>query len=628
MIVGIDLGTSTSEVAYVDKNGRVTVIPNEDGDLITSSVVHIKQSGKAVVGNEAREYLFTRPECTFMEVKRKFGTEEKLTAHDKEYTPEEIQAHIIEYLVGSAKAYTGEDVTGAVITVPAYFTDVQRKQTIRAGELAGIKVERVINEPTAAALDYGLKNLTECEYILVYDFGGGTLDVTVLELFEGVIEVKSSCGNNHLGGKDFDEVLMRHIAGSHYNALMADPKAAMKLKQAAVDVKIALSEAESADVRLPLIARDVSIDKNVTRVKFESLILPMVDSTGEQIDTAMQDAGLTNADLHKVILVGGTTRIPLVRQFVDEKLRAGAVQNTGTGAEPGASPHSHAGAGSKAGAGEENNEGAAATETDRSPELMVVRGAAIQAAIIDGVIADESGVVLTDVCPFTLGVKVVTEEGLRIDPLIRRNVTIPYEYSKVYSALEEYQWAIIFEIYQGESVYPQENTRIGQLELDKLPRRQNERAKAEVTFSYDVNGVLNVKARSLGNDNTAATVIDISNNDLPVYQPVKLSEWEKADGASKYRPLLRKARKILDEYIGTNEFIEERLYLVLDFCDDLKASIIRGDQEDAEVRAEKIKSFINSWDEADKIKTDIMEKMEKGDIDFDKLMDQLFKFRK
>lgn len=560
MIVGIDLGTSTSEVAFVDRNGQIVVIPNKDGELITPSVVYLKHSGWALVGSEAKEYLFTRPDCTFMEIKRIFGTEEKLIAHEKTYAPEEIQSRIIEYLVDCAEEYIGEDVTGAVITVPAYFTDVQRKQTIRAGALAGIQVERVINEPTAAALDYGLQNLSECEHILIYDFGGGTLDVTVLELFEGVIDVKSSCGNNRLGGKDFDAVLMKHIAGRHYKTLMADQKAEMKLKQAATDTKTALSEAELIDVHLPLIAPDISIDKTVTRAEFETLIQPLVDSTGEQIDTALQDAGVLPSDLQKVILVGGTTHVPMVRKFVAEKL----------GFEPG-------------------------TENNHSPELMVVRGAAIQAAIIEGIITDESSVVLTDVCPFTLGVRVVTNEGFKVDPLIRRNVTIPHEYSNIYSAMYEYQRAILFEIYQGESRYPQENTRIGQLELDKLPQRQNERARAEVTFSYDINGLLNVTARSLGNDNTVAAIININNNDLPIRPPVKLSEWERAQGASQYRPLLRKARKVIDEFIGTPIFIENKMFLVLNNCDELKASLILGDEEGAEAKAGEIREFLDFW---------------------------------
>ena len=561
MIVGIDLGTSTSEVAFVDSTGQVIVVPNDENELITPSVVHIKQNGHPVVGAEAREYLFTRPDCTFMEVKRKFGTGEKLIAHGKVYSPEEIQAHIIDYLVGCAEEYTGEDVTGAVITVPAYFTDVQRRQTVRAGELAGVNVERVINEPTAAALDYGLRNMSECEYILVYDFGGGTLDVTVLELFEGVIDVKSSRGNNQLGGKDFDEILMKHIAGNHYKTLMADPKSEMKLKQAATSCKIALSNEEEAEVHLPLITETLSIDRSVTRVEFDNLIKHLVDSTGEQIDTALQDAGLNPADLQRVILVGGTTRVPLVRKFVAEKLGLASISDN---------------------------------SSDFSPELMVVRGAAIQAGIIEGVIEDEQRVVLTDVCPFTLGLKVVSDKGFEVDPLIKRNITIPYEFSKVYYAIQEYQQYIHFEIYQGESTHPYENTLIGEMDLDKLPQRKNEHASVNVTFAYDVSGLLNVTARALGNDSTAATVIDINNNDLPVQPPVKISEWTKAEGASKYRPLLRKAQKIFDEFMGDHIFIDRGLYAIHDICEGLKADLILGKKEDAELKAEQIQMFVDS----------------------------------
>ena len=562
MIVGIDLGTTTSEIAYVDEDGKVIVIPNSDNELATPSVVHIKQNGSALVGSEAGEYLLTRPESTFMEIKRKFGTNEKLMVRGKIYTPEEIQSHIIEYLVDCAEEYTGEEVTAAVITVPAYFTDVQRKQTIRAGEMAGIDIERVINEPTAAAMDFGTQNMSECEYILVYDFGGGTLDVTVLELFEGVIDVKSSSGNNQLGGKDFDEVLMEHIGGNRYKELIDDPKSEMKLKQAATTCKITLSSDESASVRIPLITENLSIDIAVTRKKFEELIKPLVESTGEQIDTAIKDAGLLKSDIQRVILVGGTTRVPLVRRFVEEKL---GITNNPTEVH------------------------------DLTPELMVVRGAAVRAAILDGVIDEDESVVLADVCPFSLGVKIATNKGFVVDRLIKRNITIPYEYSKVYTALEEYQRGIIFEIYQGEHDNAYENTRIGRLDLDKLPQRRDELAKAEVTFSYDVNGILKVKARALGNDNTVAIDIDINNNDLPVSLPVKLSEWKKADGASKLRPLLRKAQKILDEYIGDDIFIEERLFIFHDMCDGARADLIHGEKEEAEKKAKLIKEFIETW---------------------------------
>ena len=569
MIIGIDLGTSTSEVAYVDESGRVIVIPNSENEVVTPSVVHIERSGQVIVGNKAREYLFTRPECTFMEVKRKFGLEEKLSAHGKDYLPEDIQSHIIGYLVECAKEYVGKDVTGVVITVPAYFTDIQRKQTIRAGTLAGVEVKRVINEPTAAALDYGLKNMNECEYILVYDFGGGTLDVTVLELFEGVINVKSSCGNNRLGGKDFDEILMKRIGGAHYEALMEDPRACMKLRQAATDCKTALSKENSTQVRIPLITAGISIDCTITRDGFEKLIRPLVDSTGTQIDTALDDAGLSASDLQRVILVGGSTRVPLIREFVKEKL--GNISGTTA------------------------NSDFDNADCDYSPELMVVRGAAIQAAIIDDVIEQEQSVVLADICPFTLGVRVVTEDGFMVDPLIQRNVSIPYEYSKVYSAITEYQKGVHVEIYQGESKSPYENTRIGLMDFDKLPQRQDELAKIEVTFSYDVNGLLGVKTRAIGNNKTATTVIDINNNDLPVKPPVKLSEWKNASSASKYRPLLRKAEKILDMTIGSRAFVEFGFFEVHDLCEGLKADILLGDLEEAEVKAEEIKSFIDNF---------------------------------
>jgi len=593
MIIGIDLGTSTSEVAYIKKNGEVVVIPNKDNELITPSVVHLKKRGKALIGSAAKEFLFTRPESTFMEVKRSFGTDKKYTAHGKEYTPEEIQAHIIEYLVDCAEEYTGEEVTSAVITVPAYFTDIQRKQTIRAGALAGVKVERVINEPTAAALDYGLKNLKECENILVYDFGGGTLDVTVLELFEGVIDVKSSCGNNQLGGKDFDALLMKHIAGKHYNEIMTDPTAEMKLKQAATDAKVTLSDLDSANIMIPLIKADLSVTKAITRDDFEALIKPLVESTSEQIETALKDAGLTREDLQRVILVGGTTRIPFIQKFVEDL--------TGLTVET--------------------------PENTNKPELMVVSGAAVQAGIVAGIIDDESSIVLTDVCPFSLGTKVVTVNGFAIDPIIPKNVTIPYEFSKKYTAMQEYQRAILFEVYQGESVYPQSNTRIGELMLDKLPQRKNEKASAEVTFSYDVNGILHVKARALGNNNTVDTIIDINNNDLPVRPPVNLDNWEKADGASKYRPLIRKVLKIIDDFLGEQELIDLKLHLPLDNCNELKRELILGNNENAEIIAGNLRDFIKIWDEKMhdynvnyKEVSKLMKKFQKLGIDIDDLL--------
>ncbi|MDR3199919.1 MAG: Hsp70 family protein, partial [Spirochaetales bacterium] len=270
-IVGIDLGTSTSEIACID-GGVPKLIPNTAGKLITPSVVHIGENGEILVGESAAEYLFTRPNCTFMEVKRLTGSGETLRAHGKEYLPEDIQSMLLKYLAGCAETYLGEKIERAVITVPAYFTDVQRRATAKAGELAGLSVERILNEPTAAALDYGLSNLKECKNVLVYDLGGGTLDVTVLELFEGVIDVKASRGNNHLGGKDFDEIIMARLADA-----AGDERALMRLKKAAEDCKIALSSQAGYPVSLPflLTAKDgkpVSIEKTVTRTEFEDWV--------------------------------------------------------------------------------------------------------------------------------------------------------------------------------------------------------------------------------------------------------------------------------------------------------------------------------------------------------------------
>ncbi|MDR2661700.1 MAG: Hsp70 family protein, partial [Treponema sp.] len=263
-IVGIDLGTSTSEIGCI-VDGSAKLIPNSQGKLVTPSVVHIGENGEILVGEEAAEYLFTRPDCTFMEVKRLTGGGEKLKAHGKDYAPEDIQAMLLRYLIRGAEENLNEKIDRAVITVPAYFTDVQRRATARAGELAGLRVERIINEPTAAALDYGLSNLKECKNVLVYDLGGGTLDVTVLELFEGVIDVKASCGNNHLGGKDFDEIIMAWLADSG-----GDERALMRLKKAAEDCKIALSFQDEYKVSLPFLltgkdGKPVSVEKTITR---------------------------------------------------------------------------------------------------------------------------------------------------------------------------------------------------------------------------------------------------------------------------------------------------------------------------------------------------------------------------
>jgi molecular chaperone DnaK len=507
-IVGIDLGTSTSEIACI-VDGTPKLLPNSQGKLVTPSVVHIGQDGAVLVGEEAAEYLFTRPDCTFMEVKRLTGSGETLKAHGKEYAPEEIQAMLLRYLVGCAENVLKEKIDRAVITVPAYFTDVQRRATAKAGELAELQVERIINEPTAAALDYGLSNLKECKNVLVYDLGGGTLDVTVLELFEGIIDVKASSGNNHLGGKDFDEIIMRHLADP-----LGDERALMRLKKAAEDCKIALSSRDEYQVSLPFLltgkdGKPVSVEKTVSRADFEGWVSEKVGSTREPMLGALSDAGLSRSDLQVVLLVGGSTRIPCVKKLVEETI--------------GAVPRSLV-----------------------DPDLTVARGAAIQAGLIEGSINSED-LVLTDVCPYTLGTAPL-QDGLFgkrpvFDPIIPRNTTIPTEKSKLYHPATDYQTSVVIDVYQGESSDPENNERLGEVSLTGIPAAKVGKEPVEVTFSYDMNGILQVKASVVSTGKQVSA--EISTTGIKAKPLLDISQWEKAEGARQFRPLIRKAEKFI-----------------------------------------------------------------------------------
>jgi molecular chaperone DnaK len=510
-IVGIDLGTSTSEIACI-VDGVPKVIPNTLGKPITPSVVHIREDGTTLVGEEAAEYLFTRPDCTFMEVKRLTGGGEILRAHGKEYSPEDLQAILLRYLISCAETYLREKIDRAVITVPAYFTDVQRRATTRAGELAGLSVERIINEPTAAALDYGLANLKECKNVLVYDLGGGTLDVTVLELFEGVLDVKASRGNNHLGGKDFDEIIMRNLADPR-----GDERALMRLKKAAEDCKIALSTQESYTVSLPFLttAKDgkpVSLEKTVTRAEFEKWAGEKIASTKEPMMSALSDSGLSAGDLNIVLLVGGSTRIPCVRKLVEESLSVTA--------------HSLI-----------------------DPDLTVARGAAIQAGLLDGSFT-AADLVLTDVCPYTLGIAVLHESSfgdqILFDPIIPRNTTIPTEKSKIYYPADDYQTVVQIKAYQGDSSNLENNEYLGDVMLTGIPvSRRGKREPIEVTFAYDVNGILQVKGRVVSTNQKVSA--EISTTGIKSKPPLDLTQWEKAEGAKRFRPAIRKAEKLIAE---------------------------------------------------------------------------------
>jgi molecular chaperone DnaK len=555
-IVGIDLGTSTSEIACI-VDGSPKLIPNVQGKLITPSVVHIGQDGSILVGEEAAEYLFTRPDCTFMEVKRLTGSGEKLKAHGKEYAPEEIQAMLLRYLVQCAETYLNEKIDRAVITVPAYFTDVQRRATTAAGELAGLRVERIINEPTAAALDYGLSNLKECKNVLVYDLGGGTLDVTVLELFEGVIDVKASCGNNHLGGKDFDEIIMRNLADPS-----GDARAFMRLKKAAEDCKIALSDDDAYKVSLPFLLTDkggksVSVEKTVSRQEFEEWVSEKAASTREPMKQALDDARLTAADLQVVLLVGGSTRIPCIKKLVEETL--------------GKVPRSLV-----------------------DPDLTVARGAAIQAGLLDGSI-NNSDLVLTDVCPYTLGTAPLADSLFDkrkfFDPLIPRNTTIPAEKSKIYMTASDYQTSVRIDVYQGESSNLARNERLGEVRLSGIPPAKSGKEQIEVTFSYDMNGILQVKASVVSTGKQVS--VEISTVGVKAKPPIDISKWESAVGGRAVRPLIRKAEKL----IALDEDVGDRLSFIVR---QLKEALVLKNEDEAEDLREELRLMLDMMEKLDK----------------------------
>jgi molecular chaperone DnaK len=534
------------------------LFPNSQGKLVTPSVVHIGEDGTILAGEEAAEYLLTRPDCTFMEVKRLTGSDEKLKAHGKEYAPEEIQAMLLRYLVRCAEDNLKEKIDRAVITVPAYFTDVQRRATAKAGELAGLNVERIINEPTAAALDYGLSNLKETKNVLVYDLGGGTLDVTVLELFEGVIDVKASSGNNHLGGKDFDEIIMLHLADP-----AGDERAVMRLKKAAEDCKIALSAQEEYKVSLPFLltgkdGKPVSVEKTVRRQDFEEWVSEKIASTREPMQSALADAKLSPQDLQVILLVGGSTRIPCVKKLVEETL--------------GAVPRSLV-----------------------DPDLTVARGAAIQAGIIEGSINNED-LVLTDVCPYTLGTAPL-ETGLFgrrkvFDPIIPRNTTIPTEKASIYTTAADYQTSVIIDVFQGESSDPENNERLGEVQLSGIPAAKQGKEQIEVTFGYDMNGILQVKAIVVSTGKQVSA--EISTTGVKAKPLLDLSKWEQAEGARQFRPLVRKAEKLIaaDKDIGGD--IETLVRRV-------KESILLQNMDRADELRDELLSMLEIMEKLDKL---------------------------
>ncbi len=550
-IVGIDLGTSTSEIAFINDNGEVELIPNHLGEYITPSVVHIKENGEIIVGAPAKEQLILDPENTFMEVKRLMGTNTTLKCRNKSYTPVQMSSFILKYLIECANDYLNEKITRVVITVPAYFTDAQRKDTIKAGEAIGLKVERIINEPTAASLDYGVANMEKCQNIMVYDFGGGTLDVTVLELFEGVIDVKASCGNNNLGGKEFDEAIMNYIIEKINNEnkinVSKDLRSMVRIKQIAEECKIALSMQDEFHMDLPFIfskkGSPIGFSETMTKDFFEDLIKDKVYSTLNQIKSALLDADLSTSELDLVILVGGTTKIPLVKNFFENELKL--------------SPKSIV-----------------------DPDLAVVRGAAIQAGIINDEFKDTNKeIVIADVCPHSLSTACLKDDNifdfnfgfdfgfnLVCDILIKRNTTIPYTAQKIYYTAFDYQKSVEIKVYQGESEIPEENTFLNKFRLLGIPSAKAGKEKIKIMFSYDLNGILSVTAEIISTGKSAEIKIDTKS----ILNDKDLIKWRDKEISKKYRAIIKKAEKVLND-VSNND---EEDYGLKSTLDELKKGII------------------------------------------------------
>ncbi len=582
-IVGIDLGTTNSVVAIMEGK-EVKVIPNKHGSNLTPSVVGFTESGDRLVGQLAKRQAIANPKNTVYSIKRfmgrrrsEVGQEEKIVPYEvvggandpakvrirgKEYTPQEISAMVLADLKETAEAYLGEKVTEAVITCPAYFNDSQRQATKEAGKIAGLDVKRVFNEPTAAALAYGLDKKRGAHKIAVYDLGGGTFDVSILEVDKEVIQVLSTNGNTHLGGDDFDQRLIEYVAGEfqkqHGIDLRRDPMALQRLKESCEKAKCELSSMTETEINLPFIAQDqarspVHLTMRITRSKFEQLVGDLLEGSLKPCEDALRDAKLKASDIDEVVLVGGSTRIPKVQQLVKDFFKR----------EPNRSVN---------------------------PDEVVAVGAAIQAAVLSG---DANQILLLDVTPLTLGLKV--EGGLMV-PLIKRNTTIPTEQSQTFSTAVDGQPAVTVEVFQGERPMAEDNRRLGNFNLEGIPPAPRGVPQIEVTFKLDANGILNVSAKDKGTGKqqqiqiTASTGLDEKQIEKMVKEAEQFSDKDKA------RKELAEARNQADHTVYSTE------KAVRDYGDKLSS----GDKEKIEAALERLKKAKDS-DQAAEIKRAIDE---------------------
>ncbi|MDX5474930.1 MAG: molecular chaperone DnaK [Bacillaceae bacterium] len=562
-IIGIDLGTTNSCVAVLE-GGEAKVIPNPEGNRTTPSVVAFK-NGERQVGEVAKRQSITNPN-TIASIKRHMGTDYKVEMEGKQYSPQEVSAIILQHLKGYAEDYLGEKVTKAVITVPAYFNDAERQATKDAGKIAGLEVERIINEPTAAALAYGLDKMEEDQTILVYDLGGGTFDVSILELGDGVFEVRSTAGDNRLGGDDFDQVIIDHLVAEFKKEngidLSKDKMALQRLKDAAEKAKKDLSGVTSTQISLPFItageAGPLHLELTLTRAKFDEISSSLVERTMAPVRQALSDAGVSASELDKVILVGGSTRIPAVQEAIKRE----------TGKEP------HKGV---------------------NPDEVVAQGAAIQGGVLTGDVKD---VVLLDVTSLSLGIETM---GGVFTKLIDRNTTIPTSKSQVFSTAADSQPAVDIHVLQGERPMAADNKTLGRFQLTDIPPAPRGVPQIEVTFDIDKNGIVNVRAKDLGTNKEQAITINTASSlsDEDIERMVREAE-ENAEADKKRKEevelrneadqLVFQTEKTLKDLEGKVEEAEVKKAEAAK--DELKAAIEKNDLEEMRTKKDALQEIV------------------------------------
>ena len=550
-IIGIDLGTTNSCVSVME-GGEAVVIANAEGNRTTPSIVAFSKDGERMVGQVAKRQAITNPDRTVISIKREMGSNYKVNIDNKSYTPQEISAMILQKLKADAEAYLGGTVTEAVITVPAYFTDAQRQATKDAGKIAGLDVKRIINEPTAAALAYGVDKESD-QKIMVYDLGGGTFDVSILEIGDGVIEVLATAGNNRLGGDDFDKCIMDWMIAEFKKAegidLGADKVAVQRLKEAAEKAKIELSGVTSSAINLPYITADATgpkhLDLTLTRAKFNELTAHLVEATAGPVKQAMSDAGLTGNDIAKVLMVGGSSRIPAVQDVV-KKLT-----------------------------GKEGFKGI-------NPDECVAMGAALQGGVLVG---DVKGLLLLDVTPLSLGIETM---GGVMTKLIERNTTIPAKKSQIFTTAADNQTQVDVHVLQGEREMAQYNKTLGRFQLDGIAPARRGVPQIEVTFDIDANGIVNVSAKDLGTGKEQHITITSSTNmsKEDIDKAVKEAEQFAAEDAKR------------KEEVDTRNQADQMVYQSEKTIEEMKDKLDAGEISELEAEVNKVKEALKGTDTA------------------------------